>query len=263
MKKNIIKLVIDIVQFVVFVALFIFGEFSNFNHELLGVFSGLLFIVHIILNWKILFRCSNNFKRVFTFVLNQLTGISIIVCVLSGILISETFPIFNIGVIWMRDVHYYSYIIMIISIVLHIITHLNYLLLMLKQANKKSNYIVFISIIFSLVIVVTTMVFGELISNGSFDYQDDININEESNDNTETEDNSLKIFNSQTLSEYNGKNGMPAYIAVDGVVYDVSSIFSNGSHHGYFAGNDLTNAFNKEHSSIYLDGLTIVGSYEN
>src|SRR5574344_3062258 len=99
MQKNIVKFVIDIIQFVVFVALFLFGEFSNFNHELLGIVSGILFVVHIILNWKTLFRCSNNPKRICTFVFNLLTGISIIVCVISGILMSETFPMFNVGVI--------------------------------------------------------------------------------------------------------------------------------------------------------------------
>ena len=31
-----------------------------------------------------------------------------------------------------------------------------------------------------------------------------------------------KIFTDETIKEYNGKNGNPAYVAINGVVYDIS-----------------------------------------
>ena len=71
------------------------------------------------------------------------------------------------------------------------------------------------------------------------------------------------VFNAESLAQYNGKNGMPAYMAVGGVVYDVSSLFRNGSHHGYSAGVDLTEAFYREHTDRELRGLTVVGAYED
>lgn len=80
---------------------------------------------------------------------------------------------------------------------------------------------------------------------------------------TAGEESDQTVFNAESLAQYNGKNGMPAYIAVGGVVYDVSSLFRNGSHHGYSAGVDLTEAFYREHTDRELRGLTVVGTYED
>jgi predicted heme/steroid binding protein len=46
----------------------------------------------------------------------------------------------------------------------------------------------------------------------------------------------------EQLKAFNGKNGARAYIAVDGVIYDVTDIsfWKNGDHKGYEAGKDLT-----------------------
>ena len=49
-----------------------------------------------------------------------------------------------------------------------------------------------------------------------------------------------KIFTLDELKQYNGKDGKPAYVAVDGIVYDVSASdkWKNGDHNGFEAGND-------------------------
>jgi predicted heme/steroid binding protein len=70
------------------------------------------------------------------------------------------------------------------------------------------------------------------------------------------------IFTAETLAKYNGLNGQPAYVAVDGVVYDVSDIFRNGKHEGCLAGQDLTSKFYQDHSSNMLNGYAIVGTFE-
>lgn len=53
-----------------------------------------------------------------------------------------------------------------------------------------------------------------------------------------------KTFTAAQLAEFNGKDGKNAYIAYDGVVYDVTSkldrTWKNGEHHGLLAGTDLT-----------------------
>ena len=56
----------------------------------------------------------------------------------------------------------------------------------------------------------------------------------------------VKEFTTEELAKYNGKNGQAAYIAVDGVVYDASMFFTNGSHHGATAGSDVTTSFYDE-----------------
>ncbi len=58
-----------------------------------------------------------------------------------------------------------------------------------------------------------------------------------------------KIFTLEELAKFNGKNGNPAYIAVDGIVYDVTfeATWAAGRHFGLEAGNDLSNEFKKCH----------------
>lgn len=59
-----------------------------------------------------------------------------------------------------------------------------------------------------------------------------------------------QTFTKQELAKYNGKNGMPAYVAVDGIVYDVSnsSAWGAATHFGLSAGNDLTTQFASCHA---------------
>ncbi len=68
------------------------------------------------------------------------------------------------------------------------------------------------------------------------------------------------------LATFNGKNGQAAYIAVNGVIYDMTQLgsWTNGSHQGYQAGKDLTAAFsNSPHSQATLDAAIIVGKLVN
>ena len=66
------------------------------------------------------------------------------------------------------------------------------------------------------------------------------------------------------LAQYNGKDGNPAYIAVDGVIYDVSDVpqWKDGEHNGFSAGNDLTEEIKtvSPHGVSKLKGLPVVGT---
>ena len=68
----------------------------------------------------------------------------------------------------------------------------------------------------------------------------------------------------EELSAFNGKDGQPAYVAVDGVIYDVTevSFWKNGDHNGFEAGRDLTEEIKtiSPHGISKLKGLPIVGS---
>jgi len=84
-------------------------------------------------------------------------------------------------------------------------------------------------------------------------------------DSTKEETNmETKIFTLEELSAYNGTNGMPAYVAVDGIVYDFTNLgaWRNGKHNGYTAGKDLTDEIINvsPHGLKNLEGVPIVGS---
>lgn len=73
----------------------------------------------------------------------------------------------------------------------------------------------------------------------------------------------MKEFTRKELSTYNGKNGKPAYVAIEGKVYDVTPIkgWVGGRHHGHLAGNNLTKELlhKSPHGAKVLSKLEVVG----
>ena len=70
------------------------------------------------------------------------------------------------------------------------------------------------------------------------------------------------LLSLEELAEFNGKDGKPAYIAVDGVIYDVteSSAWEGGGHKGLEAGLDLTAQFkDSPHDVSTLDKVNKIG----
>ena len=84
-----------------------------------------------------------------------------------------------------------------------------------------------------------------------------------SNSNASVEAFSNKEFTLDELKEYDGQNGNKAYVAVDGVVYDVTDVgaWKNGEHkNGITAGKDLSEEINKSpHGKDVLKDLPVVG----
>ncbi|MDO4788495.1 MAG: cytochrome b5 domain-containing protein [Johnsonella sp.] len=71
-----------------------------------------------------------------------------------------------------------------------------------------------------------------------------------------------KVFTIEELAAFNGKDGARAYVAVNGIVYDVTGVeaWSEGKHNGVEAGKDLTEAIQKApHGTAKLEGLPVVG----
>ena len=67
----------------------------------------------------------------------------------------------------------------------------------------------------------------------------------------------------EELAEYDGKDGNPAYIAVDGVIYDVTdvSFWRGGEHNGLFppARSYRCNQKSSTRSASSLRGVPVVG----
>jgi predicted heme/steroid binding protein len=90
----------------------------------------------------------------------------------------------------------------------------------------------------------------------NFAYQPNNNYSVKVTNNTQTIE---KFFTLQELAQYNGQNGQSAYVAVDDLVYDLSSIFRNGQHQGHLAGQDLTDYFYSQHAKSQLINYPVVG----
>lgn len=72
-----------------------------------------------------------------------------------------------------------------------------------------------------------------------------------------------KTFTVAELAQYNGQNGNPSYVAVDGNIYDLSAVFRNGSHYSHVAGKELTNSFYIRHAKSALAKYPVMGKLVN
>lgn len=72
------------------------------------------------------------------------------------------------------------------------------------------------------------------------------------------------VFTLEELAEFDGQDGRPAYIAVDGVVYDVSNVpvWGSGTHYGFEAGIDATEALQSAapHGVSQLSQAEVIGT---
>lgn len=71
-----------------------------------------------------------------------------------------------------------------------------------------------------------------------------------------------KTFTKEELAKYNGVDGAKKYLAIDGVVYDVTDVAAWGgdNHHGNKPGADLSAQILKApHKKNVLGKLTVVG----
>lgn len=76
----------------------------------------------------------------------------------------------------------------------------------------------------------------------------------------EAEANTDRVFTIEELAQYNGSNGKPAYIAMNGIVYDVTRVplWRGGFHKGCTAGRDVTE--DVHHDMSYFEGIPVVGT---
>lgn len=74
-----------------------------------------------------------------------------------------------------------------------------------------------------------------------------------------------RVFTAEELSHYDGVEGRPAYVAYNGLVYDVSESpeFPEGDHYGYMAGEDHTDIMDEApHEDDVLEQFPVIGRFE-
>jgi predicted heme/steroid binding protein len=76
----------------------------------------------------------------------------------------------------------------------------------------------------------------------------------------------MKVFNRETLANFDGKDGRKAYVAYLGKVYDLTGIpeSEHGDHYGHDFGVDLTDEMDDApHDDNLLFQYEVVGVYED
>ncbi len=82
--------------------------------------------------------------------------------------------------------------------------------------------------------------------------------------------NEMRVFSLKELEQFDGKDGRPAYVGLDGKVYDLtgSSFWPEGEHEGCadgLAGQDLTELMDDEAPPEHraeIEGWPVVGRLE-
>jgi len=72
----------------------------------------------------------------------------------------------------------------------------------------------------------------------------------------------MKDFTAEELKEFDGREGRAAYVAYEGVVYDVteSAMWGDGDHEGmHQAGGDLTSDHDEAPHDVYVTDFPEVG----
>jgi predicted heme/steroid binding protein len=78
-------------------------------------------------------------------------------------------------------------------------------------------------------------------------------------------DTELPVFTSRQLALRNGQDKPEIWVALNGVIYDVtlSRLWKNGKHYEHWAGQDLTNELKEApHTEKVFDKFKIIGKLE-
>ncbi|MEN8906459.1 MAG: cytochrome b5 domain-containing protein [Clostridiales bacterium] len=132
------------------------------------------------------------------------------------------------------------------------------------MAFSKISKIITIVVLVALISIVTGCSSNENNEKSTESSTNDVESN--TNDPTTSDETEEVVYTKDELAKYDGKNGNLAYVAVDGVVYDVtnSDKWHNGTHEGVSAGKDLsTEILSSPHGTDILKDVPVVGKYNN
>ncbi len=182
MRKS-VKIVIDIIMFILFIILMGYHITDNNTHEILGVITFIFFILHHIVNikwYKAIFKGKYTFYRVFQIIINTLLFISMIGIIVSSIMISSNvFSFLNIKTtMFGRNLHMISTSWGFVLMGIHLGLHLNIILLKLTKKMKNSIFeyvyylIIIILILFGLYAFIDTELWKDMFLVNQFKFFD-------------------------------------------------------------------------------------------
>lgn len=143
------RIILDIVMTCLFIVLMGYYATENSVHEILGVITFVLFIIHNILNikwYKSIFKGKHNFQRTFHIIINLLLFLAMLGMMISGIMIStDVFDFLNIRTtMFGRMLHMAStswgFVLMAIHVGLHITGMMNKLNTKMKSSTFEYVY---------------------------------------------------------------------------------------------------------------------------
>lgn len=182
MKKH-IRIIIDIIMFILFIILMGYHITGNALHELLGVITFIFFLLHHILNirwYKTIFKGKYTSYRVFQIIINILLFISMIGIIVSSIIISSNiFSFLNLKTTMLaRNIHMISTSWGFILMGIHLGLHLNIVLLKLNKKMKNSSFeyvyylIIMLLILFGLYTFIETKLWQDMFLINQFKFFD-------------------------------------------------------------------------------------------
>lgn len=145
MKKIRVKMIIDIIMYILFIILMGYHITGAKAHEIIGVITFIMFLLHNILNikwYKTLFKGQYNFFRIIQNIINILLFISFIGIISSSLIISGyVFEFLNISTtMFGRELHMISTSWGYIFMSIHLGFHLGMFINKLSQKIKKSSF---------------------------------------------------------------------------------------------------------------------------
>lgn len=157
MKK--IKMIIDILLFVITLLLMNINITGRFNHEVLGVFLTLLLFIHIILNYKWIKQVTKNFKKInkqtkILYIIDILIFIVYFITIILGLITSSVFNFKLSSSLKLMLLHYIFGRFALIFMLIHLGFHLKYLI---NKITKNETIKMVIYIIYGMFIILTTM----------------------------------------------------------------------------------------------------------
>lgn len=143
MKKNGFKIIIDIIMTAIFLLLMWLDGTGVFWHEILGLYVGSMFILHLVLNWDWIKAVTQRFSKAKSrikgmYILNVLLLVDMLVIIISGIFISQELFLdwFSVDLLVWSTIHHIASYFGLLLISVHIGLHWKMILCAFRKMLK-------------------------------------------------------------------------------------------------------------------------------